>query len=84
MRTLLKVDDLAGWDRGFFRPELVAPECLGLSLSAANSLSAKSAAERVRVVELDGQGLPNITFDNHPNRLTLLVREGVVVRAGWF
>jgi hypothetical protein len=84
MRSLLKVDDYAAWDRGFFKPKVVAPEYLGLSVSTARSLAARSAAERVRVVELDGQRAPNITFDNRPNRLTLLVREGVVVRAGWF
>lgn len=78
------MDDLASWDKGFFKPDVVAPEYSGLSLGNAKSLATTFDAESVRVVDLDASQPQNITFDYRSKRLTVLVRDGLVVRAGWF
>jgi hypothetical protein len=78
------VDEYDAWDQSFFKPDVAAPEFVGMNLVEAGSQPSAVAAEILRVADLDGPRLPVLTLDYRPRRLTFLVRSGLVVRAGWF
>lgn len=74
--------DLAGWDR-FFEMGLLAPRYLGLDLRAAEQLAASEGISLMRVADLDATPEIMLTLDFCSTRLTLVIREGKVVKAGF-
>jgi hypothetical protein len=79
----LAVDDDAVWDQ-LFSAGLAAPNYLGLSNTQAEEQAAAEGVTTVRVVDPDVEPEVILTFDLRPDRLTLLVRHGHVVRSGFF
>lgn len=74
----------AGWDQSFLRPEHVAPLYLGLERGDAERLATAEGVVAVRVADLDEEPELALTLELKPERLTLLVHRGKVIRAGFF
>jgi hypothetical protein len=77
------VDEYADWDK-LFETEHGAPDYLGLTIALATEQAAARGIDTVRVADLDLGPKVVLTFDSRPDRLTLLVHRGRVVRSGFF
>lgn len=79
-------DEYAGWDPSYFASAgaLPAPQYLGLTRADAEWMAAASGISAVRVADLDRYPDTVLQLDRRPDRLTLLVHRGRVVRAALF
>lgn len=72
------------WWVGLTREAVPAPDYEGLTVAEAQAMAARRGVE-VRVVSLDGSPkVFGVTLDLRSDRVTLMVREGSVIRAAIF
>ncbi len=71
------------WDR-IFAGHREAPGYVGLRLDEARQLAVQDSIVNVRIADLDADPTTSLTFDLKDDRLTLVVRNGRVIRSAWF
>ena len=61
------------------------PDVLGMTAEQATQLATEHGVEVIRVLQsADGVTIDRMTMDRNPPRLNLIVKDGIVVRVGFF